>query len=229
MKITINAQGAERKRLVQVISNYLETPAKYCGAPTFNYQIGQITITRNGSLEIEDTANIEHLLQHISEEGFDVIQFFTSADSAEAPEPETEDATDICISMPRELFSDTALDNLKALIAAKHDLICKAIGVADLPLEVSDEKVSFPWFTEIPDLNDLTPYEFFICKLCEMARNQKRITAKEKPIENEKYAFRCFLLRLGFIGEEYKQARKILLRNFSGSAAFKSGQRKEAE
>ena len=56
-----------------------------------------------------------------------------------------------------------------------------------------------------------------------MARTQKRVTATERTIENEKYAFRCFLLRLGFIGDEFKSARKILLRNFTGSSAFKSG------
>jgi len=44
-------------------------------------------------------------------------------------------------------------------------------------------------------------------------------------VENEKYAFRCFLLRLGFIGAEYKIERKILLRNLTGSSAFKSGRR----
>jgi len=59
-----------------------------------------------------------------------------------------------------------------------------------------------------------------------MALNQKRIIAKEKPVDNDKYAFRCFLLRLGFIGEDYKTERKILLRNLSGSSAFKSGTKK---
>ena len=59
-----------------------------------------------------------------------------------------------------------------------------------------------------------------------MALNQKRITAKEKPVDNDKYAFRCFLLRLGFIGEDYKAERKILLRNLSGSSAFNSGAKK---
>ena len=62
-----------------------------------------------------------------------------------------------------------------------------------------------------------------------MARTQKRITAKEKEVDNEKYAFRCFLLRLGFIGAEHKQTRKILLRNLSGSSAFKAGQKKEVQ
>ena len=56
-----------------------------------------------------------------------------------------------------------------------------------------------------------------------MSKDAKRITAKEKPVDNEKYAFRCFLLRPGFIGGEYKTDRKILLRNLSGSSAFKSG------
>ena len=56
-----------------------------------------------------------------------------------------------------------------------------------------------------------------------MARTQTRITAKEKEIDNEKYAFRCFLLRLGFIGAEYKAERKILLKNLTGSSAFRNG------
>ena len=56
-----------------------------------------------------------------------------------------------------------------------------------------------------------------------MARNQKRVTAKEKETDNDKYAFRCFLLRLGFIGADYKTERKILLRNLSGSSAFRNG------
>ena len=56
-----------------------------------------------------------------------------------------------------------------------------------------------------------------------MSRNAKRVTATEKPVDNEKYAFRCFLLRLGFIGNEYKMERKILLKNLTGSSAFKNG------
>lgn len=55
-----------------------------------------------------------------------------------------------------------------------------------------------------------------------MSTEQKRITAKVREVNNEKYAFRCFLLRLGFIGEEFKQSRKILLSNLDGSSAFKT-------
>ena len=131
--------------------------------------------------------------------------------------------------MPKRLFTDGSLENLKALIAAKGNLIKKALGVDDLPLEVTDTKVSFPWFQTAPTPDEMNAYDTFICKLCEMARNQKRVNATEKPTDNEKYAFRCFLLRLGFNAEEYKSARKILLRNLAGSSAFRSGQRSEVE
>lgn len=216
MTIIIHAQGAERKRLVQSISDWLDVPAKYCGAPTFNYEVDYFTIDRNGSLSFDDRADsevIERLLQHIYDEGFDIDQSHSDDDESCA----------VCISMPRSLFTDSNLENLKALITAKGSLIKKALGVADLPLEITDTKVSFPWFPSAPSLEEINAYNTFISKLCEMARNQSRVNSSEKPIENEKYAFRCFLLRLGFIGTEYKTARKILLKNLSGSSAFKNG------
>ena len=58
--------------------------------------------------------------------------------------------------------------------------------------------------------------------LCAMAKEAKRVLAKEAEVESEKYAFRCFLLRLGFIGNDSKAARKILLRNLSGHSAFRN-------
>lgn len=56
-----------------------------------------------------------------------------------------------------------------------------------------------------------------------MSKNLQRVSSTERPVENEKYAFRCFLLRLGFIGNEYKTTRQILLRNLSGNSAWKNG------
>ena len=87
--------------------------------------------------------------------------------------------------------------------------------------------MAFPWFTELPDTDAVQAYTHFISALCEMSKNARRVTATEKAVENEKYAFRCFLLRLGFIGAEYKTERKILLKNLAGSSAFKSGAKKE--
>lgn len=129
----------------------------------------------------------------------------------------------LCISMPRNSFTDTALENVKAIIQVKGELIRHALRLDDLPIKISEEEVSFPWFEEMPSPEEVQAYTHFISALCEMARIQKRITVKEKETPNEKYAFRCFLLRLGFIGKEYKEERKILLRNLTGSSAFKGG------
>ena len=223
MTIKINATGAERKRLVQTISNWLGCDAKYLGVPSCAYRVDYFTIEKNGSLTFDDTADsevIERLLQHIYDEGFDIDQSHTE---------DEDEPTAICISMPRSLFTDNNLENLKVIVAAKGNLIKKALGTDELPIEVTDTKVSFPWFVGTPTPDELKAYDTFICKLCEMARNAKRVVAKEKETDNEKYAFRCFLLRLGFIGTEFKAERKILLRNLTGSSAFRGGQPKEVE
>ena len=115
----------------------------------------------------------------------------------------------------------TAVGNLKKLLEAKGNLIKKALGIDSLPIEVKEETVEFPWFETVSP-EETAAYTHFISALCELSKNAKRVTAKEKEVDNEKYAFRCFLLRLGFIGTEYKAERKILLRNLSGSAAFKT-------
>jgi len=224
MTIQTNAQGKERKRMVLTIAKWLDEPVRYAGAPTFNYEVGGITIDKDASITIGNALSDEatdRLLQHLVNEGFDIIQFFTSAE-----ENEQEEDGDFTISSPRNLYTDEAVANLHSILAAKKNLICKALGISDVPVIVTDEKISFPWFDEVLTPEELEAYEMFICKLCDFAGNQKRINAKEKEVDNEKYAFRCFLLRLGFIGDVYKPARKILLQHLSGSSAFKAGSTK---
>ena len=141
---------------------------------------------------------------------------YGAPDSAEAPDH-------LIINMPRDYFTDAALDNLSRIIESKGDLIKKTIGADTLPIEVSDENVSFPWFTGHLTPDKVNAYSRFISALGAMAKNQQRVTAKAKETGNDKYAFRCFLLRLGFIGDEYKTVRKTLLDNLSGNSAFKDG------
>lgn len=242
MIFNYNVSGAERKKLVQAISEITEAPAEYLGAPTFAYRVDCFTIDRNGCVSFDDRADseeIENLIEVLVQQGFiaERSEYDELMSNIEVEEV-SEDCppyyrtpgiapTGLCVSMPRTLFTDAALANLEALVAAKGSLFRKALGVDELPIEVTDEKVSFPWFTCDWSPEEDKAYDTFICKLCELARTQKRITAKEKEVDNEKYAFRCFLLRLSFIGAEYKTERKILLRNLSGSSAFKSGQPKE--
>ena len=227
MVINYNVTGAERKRLVAALSNLTGVKAKYLGMPSMAYEVGGFIIDKNGNLELIDKVNseeFERVAGYLAGEGF-IAEEETSA--TEGKQTADSEEFGLTVSMPRSNFTEKALENLKAIIEAKGKLIRHALDVEDLPIEVSEDQVSFPWFEEMPSPEEVQAYTHFISALCEMARNQKRITVKEKETPNEKYAFRCFLLRLGFIGKEYKEERKILLRNLTGSSAFQGGAKNE--
>lgn len=227
MVIKYNVTGAERKRLVAALSNLMGVKAKYLGMPSMAYEVGDFTIDKNGNLELSDKVNseeIERVAGHLASEGFIAEEEISATEGRQTADSEEFGLT---VSMPRSNFSEGALENLQALVEAKGELIRHALDVEELPIEISEDEVSFPWFDELPTPEEIKAYTHFISALSEMAINQKRITVKEKEVENEKYAFRCFLLRLGFIGKDYKDERKILLRNLTGSSAFKGGAKNE--
>ena len=216
MTIKYNRTGADRKSLVDAIANITGAEAKYLGAPSFAYQVDYFTIDRSGTVTFDDRADSEDIENHIER-----LASMGFAPHAGAQQPTAPDG--LTIQNPADSFTPEALNNLHSLIAAKGRLIRKALGVDLLPVQVEADTVSFPWFSGETTAEEVKAYTHLITALCDMARNQKRITAKDKDTDNDKYAFRCFLLRLGFIGAEYKEERKILLRNLTGSSAFKSG------
>ena len=227
MVIKYNVTGAERKRLVTTLSTLTGVKAKYLGMPSMAYEVGDFTIDKNGNLELSDKVNseeIERVAAHLASEGFSAEEEISATEGRQTADSEEFGLT---VSMPRSNFSEGALENLQALVEAKGELIRHALDVEELPIEISEDEVSFPWFEELPTPEEIKAYTHFISALSEIAINQKRITVKEKEVENEKYAFRCFLLRLGFIGKDYKDERKILLRNLTGSSAFKGGAKNE--
>lgn len=239
--MTIYYRAENRKPLVQAVSEFTGEAAVYMRTPTYAYQIGGFTVTREGNLEFSDETDSrekERLKEFLAAKGFVAEEMPATSEQdtegeetveEESAEPETEpQGSDVglTVALPREGFTDTTLENLQKLVDSKATLIKKALGVDALPIEMTKERVSFPWFVEA-DGDSAKAYSHFITALCDMAKTQKRITAKEKNAENEKYTFRCFLLRLGFIGEEYKADRKILLKNLTGSSAFKGGAKHE--
>ena len=253
MERKFNATGERRKEMVKVISGIVGMKAVYMRMPTCAYAISNFTVSKEGALTWDERSSgelVEKVLAGLAQAGFTAeleeaaeAQAEISAEG-EAERPETaagetaggenspaepqEAGIGLTVSLPRESFTDAALENLRKLVDAKAALIKKALAVESLPVEADAEKVSFPWFADGQDGDSARAYTHFITALCDMARRQKRVTAKERPADNEKYAFRCFLLRLGFIGEEYKGERKALLKNLSGNGSFKSGARKGA-
>ena len=236
MEIRYNVTGARRKELVKVISDTTGARAEYKFMPTCNYEIDYFTVTKDGTLlfdDMADTEEVEQVLTAIADAGFECEAADSAALEGEAaeeaatPDTDAEDdsaAQDATVGLTVRIPLDkVAVGNLTRLLEVKGTLIKKALGIADLPIRIEEDAVAFPWFAELPSADEVNAYTHLIAALCEMSKNQKRITATKKEVDNEKYAFRCFLLRLGFIGAEFKTERKILLRNLSGSSAFKSG------
>ena len=227
MEIRYNVTGAKRKELVKVIADATGARAEYKFMPTCNYEIDYFTVTKDGTLLFDDRADseeVEQVLEAITAAGFeceaqDGEEQLSELSEESETEPQSE-TVGLTVEIP---LDKAAVGNLTKLLDAKGSLIKKALGVSKLPIEIQEDRVAFPWFPELPDDDAVKAYTHFISALCEMSKNAKRVTVTEKAVDNEKYAFRCFLLRLGFIGSEYKAERKILLKNLSGSSAFKNG------
>ena len=226
MKIHYNITKEQRKKMVEIVGRTLGVQLIYCGAPTFAYKVGAFEITRDGCIcfgDEADEAEVERVRTALREAGF-----VAEEDETEMPTAEVDSEEDsLAISLPRRFFTETALKNLDALLASKGKLIQKAFNIEKATYTLTEETIKFAWFHGKIAEDTVRAYTDFISKLCEMAQKQKRAVAKEKPTENEKYAFRCFLLRLGMIGDTYKMSRKILLQNLTGSSAFKCGHRRE--
>ena len=231
MGFEFHRTGGKRKALVPAIGEILEFRPKYKGMPSAAYEIDYFTVTKEGTLEFDDRADseeVENLLEQLAERGIvaapaEMAQAWLNAREAELSEKSETEPQEANAGLTVEIPLDkVAVGNLTKLLDAKGNLIRKALGITDLRIEVLEDHVAFPWFSQA-DSDSAAAYTHFISALCEMSRNAKRVTATEKPVDNEKYAFRCFLLRLGFIGSEYKAERKILLKNLTGSSAFKNG------
>ena len=238
--MTIFYNIPDRKPFVKALEEITGCKSAYRGIPTYAYKVDYFTVTREGNLVFDDMADseeIERVLEELDSRGF-----HAEGGECDTPQPEiteeepledtppaydTPEAEDLSltISLPRSTFTDSQLENLRKLVDAKAPLLKEALGVTELPIIVTTDTVSFPWFTSDIDADSCAAYTSLITSICRMAKEAKRVNMKETTADNSKYAFRCFLLRLGMIGDEHKQNRKILMRNLSGNSAFKSGRK----
>ena len=204
MNIKFNIEKNQRKALAQKIGELTGSEVKYLGVPSCGYQIGEYTLDKEAVLHGNELP--DEIRSELQKAGY------TAEDEPVA----------LTISMPRDFFGEQGLENLLQIIENKETLLKHALNTESLAVNECEETVEFPWFTVEKD-GDGDAYARFITALCEFAKNLKRVVNKPDTSDNEKYAFRCFLLRLGMIGEEYKPVRKVLLRRLTGSSAFRHG------
>lgn len=218
-EIRFTLESKQRPKLAQEIGNILGTAPHYEWVPSCAYDIAGYRLEKEGVLHIPEgvaVEMVEHLIRQLRECGFQ--------DDAEFTEEVPMQQDKLTIAVPKEILTDTALENLQKIIANKQILFQRAFRTDSTEIGITKEKINFTWFPYTADGDELAAYTQFISRLCDMARDAKRVSSKLTETDNDKYAFRCFLLRLGFIGKEYKTARKILLRNLTGNSAFRYGE-----
>jgi hypothetical protein len=277
MKANYSMTGTERRDLVHAIERITGEKAEYQFVPTCAYEIGNITVDKEGTLICEDEEKLGRVMVGLGQMGYypdaeqpadpettenaeteeaaepatdseaeptmeqdteneqkpDGDPETTDPAEPEAPAENTKEAPELTISLPLTAANVGTLTNI---LSSKGDLIRHALGVTDIRINVTGDKIEFPWFTREVTAEEAKAYTLFVSLLCKLSKELKHASSRPVETDNEKYAFRCFLLRLGFIGPDYKEARKILLQNLTGSAAFRNGapakteeQKEEAE
>lgn len=230
MQVNFNVSEENKETLIKIAEEFTGKKAEY-SETSHTYQIGDYEVTDEGVLNYSDEKDSDETWHKLNEALFQIL--ISAGFEADLPEPishpdSKENAKEakkeanedvISISMPRAMFDEISLQNLKLLVANKEELLKRAFKAEELPIIEDGETITFPWFHE---QEGTIHYATFIQKLCEMVLTQKRINNKQTTISNEKYEFRCFLLRLGLIGNEFKETRKFLMKNLTGSAAFKT-------
>lgn len=211
MTIHYNVTGQQRKKLAQALGAIVLWEPVYTGAPTFAYKVGNYTVDKNGSVSCPDSATqeiVDQIVAKLKDEGFT---------------PESIEGDALTIELPRDLFTQDAMDRLQEIIGGKAPLFQRAFKVDAISMEVQEDKLCFPWFHLHGLDGETDAYTQFVSALSRMARERQRVTAKPYTGTNDKFAMRLFLVQLGLIGPKYKQTRKILLMNLSGNSAWKNG------
>ena len=134
---------------------------------------------------------------------------------------EADDDSLLTVSIPRAKLADDALARLRIIVANKEELFKRALMADALPIEVTDETISFPWFKLTGISGEAGAYSQFISALCQMATEQKRVLDKPYDGDNDRFTMRIFMVRLGMKGPQFALARKLMLKHLDGNSGWR--------
>lgn len=235
----------DRKEIVKVLSEHFGVKAEYMGVPSFAYQI----ITEGETYIIDKTGKItnaeglelelEAILKPVIEENIETEPKIESVDISVPIEGHTGISLKNLVNMiysKHELIQKSlgieesiiaeefikelneakisTIDDFQKVIAGKENCI-------QIEFNFEEQKIGFNFIKA--EAENITAVTQFIELLNQSAKELKHASYKVKSTDNPKFTFRVFLIRLGMIGDEYKEARKVLLKNLEGNGAFRYG------
>ena len=236
-----------RKELVHKLAEHLEVRPVYLAAPSFAYLVGDYTVDRQGNI-LDSRGQVmeldalltggkeEPVLETITEtvetepinleiglplEGYQGQSLRNLLNIIYSKQPLIKKALDL----DTDLVSKEVINALDQQPMTTLEHFQKALADKNCPgirFDFKNETITFRLGQSGDDPEKVEAATRLLALVNLNARRSKQnISAKVKATDNEKYTFRTWLLRLGMIGDDYRLARKVLLKNLSGNSAFR--------
>lgn len=247
----IASKVTDRKQLVKALEEATGMKGRYLFSPSFAYEVGPYTVDRSGALVVNDADASEEVIRTL--EAKELIERTEEIDTEDTvtmitlpiAEHNGRSLKNLVFMLHSKSVllgkavgrlgwyrvSDKLIADLDAHTPESADDFLKILQDAGEDalqgLSFEDGKIGFIFpYTKEPD--HLHTYMQLTTLMVNAAKEQHRVQPEKCKITNEKYTFRVWLMRLGMKGEEYKTARKLLLQNLKGHAAFRTKDQEEA-
>lgn len=240
----------DRKQLVTRMKELTGLESRYTFMPRCAYEIGSYTVDKEGTLTVEEADADKDMLRLLIDEGW--VTGHLPQDEKESVLVEIafpmEDHTGTSLrnlvnlvysrgeliskAVSGKFSSSLALVHALAEVGAqaeKEEILAVLREHADslIGIRMKKDKVVFCGFPADADSDYVSTFLHLAEGMNRMALEQKRIQAKTVDTNNEKYALRIWLLRIGLGGKEYKADRKRLMNHLSGHTAFRTPEAQE--
>lgn len=241
-KYSFKTTGIERKTIASTLAQSLGETAKYAGTPTYAYEVGGWFIDRQGNLTtpelpIDQKGSLRQVLDALKEAGVttegngtvvvtfgdhtintlrNLTNLIRSKQSLIRKAFNRQDAI-----IPENFLTafNSSIDSLEDFGGTKNTEVQENSGLA---FNLDNKTIQFSFFNSILGADEVLAFITLCWQINEQAKKQKIASGLEKETENDKYTFRVWLLKIGFIGEAFKEERKVLLSRLSGNAAFRT-------
>jgi len=255
MIYSFKVTGLERKRIIAIIADVFIEDVEYQGPPTFAYKttsgwtIDRHSVITTPEILIDGQETLREVLDALKTAGAIAEGNLTVILLMDAHTGNTlrnlvnlifskQNLIQKALAHQEAIIPDSLVTTINAVPIDTLDdfsnIVNTAIdagtiiGESSLDIDMANKTLSFSFFNASLEAQEIHAFGTFCWSLNEQAKQQKFSSTRQRESTNDRYSMRCYLLKLGFIGEEYKVARKILLARLDGDSAFRTPDAKQA-
>ena len=239
----IKTRTENRSAMARAIAQMLGLEAQYQGPPSFAYQVGDLLVTRDGSIHSNNESLLASVRPFLRERGWieeDVELFMVVLPTTGMKGRQLTNIVNMVHSkqyllnkvMRGKLFSISA-DFIQALKAAAPQSAADFLALyRKLPEEAckglafSEDRVTIILSTQ-KDPDRMKACTELVSNIVAACKQAKRVSSDETISDNEKFYLRAWLVRIGMGEAEHKQSRHLLLEGLKGHTAFKTPEQQE--